>query len=156
MSKLKSKAQLQELAKPIFEKNKKLEYVFATGDGNVFLPESENAAKLHGNEKGLKVYELQRPSAEDAPAKKTVDERIDSVETMDSIQEIQEAIKDERSSKVKSAGQARIKSIMDAEAATKSETDAKARATEIKAAKKSVAEKAKAAEANKEIGTQNS
>lgn len=139
MGKLKSKSELAKDATEIFEGDETLEYVFATGDGNIFLPQNENAAKMHGNANDLKVYEIPRPDGEGL---KIEDQRIAELIKFESIEAIQLALELEVSSKVKRAGLARINELLEAKAAAQATAEAEAKEAAIKAAKKPEAKKA--------------
>lgn len=68
MSKLLSLAALTALAAATFEKNTDIAKVFATADGNIFLPSSENYAINHGRQEKLTVYTITRAQAAEAKA----------------------------------------------------------------------------------------
>ncbi len=60
MSKLLSLATLMATAQPVFAANPDADKVFATADGNVFLPHALNLARHHGRQNGLEVHEISR------------------------------------------------------------------------------------------------
>ncbi|MRI64424.1 hypothetical protein EDM00_10570 [Ornithobacterium rhinotracheale] len=61
MKKLLSLISLIEISKALFEKNKELQTLYATEDGQFF--EDENRAKLHAQNKKIKIHTLLRAVA---------------------------------------------------------------------------------------------
>lgn len=74
MGKLLSLAALALLAQETFASHKDIDKVFATADGNIFLPSSHNAARNHGRQEKLDVHEISRTGA-------TSDDILDHIKT---------------------------------------------------------------------------
>ena len=58
MKNLLSLAALTLMAQEIFDANPTLDKVFATADGNLFLPSNHNLARNHARQENLMVYEI--------------------------------------------------------------------------------------------------
>lgn len=54
---------LTALAQETFAANPKADKVFATADGNIFLPDAHNAARNHARQEKLEVHEISRTGA---------------------------------------------------------------------------------------------
>lgn len=63
MGKLLSLAALAVLAQETFASHTDIDKVFATADGNIFLPSSHNAARNHARQEKLEVHEISRTGA---------------------------------------------------------------------------------------------
>ncbi|MFD2787945.1 hypothetical protein [Hymenobacter rubripertinctus] len=63
MKNLLSTALLVAAALPYFKENQELTKVFATADGNIFLPDALNRARLHAKDTGLEVQTIDRATA---------------------------------------------------------------------------------------------
>jgi hypothetical protein len=74
MGNILSLAALIALAQPVFKANPKADKVFATSDGNIFLPDAHNAARNHGRQEKLEVHEISRTGA-------TSDDILDHIQT---------------------------------------------------------------------------
>ncbi len=70
MSKTYSKSELEELAKPVFKNNPKVDSLHATRDGQFFLPSKLFAAYNHSVANGgLEIYILEKEAKKQAPKK---------------------------------------------------------------------------------------
>ena len=65
---------LTALAQETFAANPKADKVFATADGNIFLPDAHNAARNHARQEKLEVHEISRTGS-------TSDDILDHIQT---------------------------------------------------------------------------
>jgi len=120
---MKSLTDLKKLAEPVFKANPKVDKLLATSDGQFFLEKNKNAAEFHAKKKGgnqaLRIYTIDRDgSIEDSnedkdeqPAKLSAEERIEKINAMTSIEEVEAALVEEKAKTVKAAGLEKIEAL---------------------------------------------
>ena len=106
----KSLNELQELAAEAFKFNKGEKTLLVTSDGQVFLEKNRNAAEYHAKKAGgkqpLTIHEMDKEEKEEV--KLSAEDRIAAIELMDSVAEVEAALKEEKAKTVKAAGEKRI------------------------------------------------
>lgn len=111
---------------PVFNANPKLEQYFKTADGNAFF--TEHDAKNHATSlKSKKVEKVERPFVEEntkaTPVKKDLTPmakaklRIVAIEKMETVADIEKALKGETASTVIKAGESKIRVLNAAQGA---------------------------------------
>lgn len=65
-----NKEELNKAAEPVFEFHKDAEFLYATGDGQFFLPKAKNHAYNHAKMVGREVVKLHRDGKEPVESKK--------------------------------------------------------------------------------------
>lgn len=117
---MKSLTDLKQLAEPVFKANPKADKLLATSDGQFFLEKNKNAADFHAKNKGgLRIYTIDRDgSIEDSnedkdeqPVKLSAEERIEKINAMTSIEEVEAALVEEKAKTVKAAGLEKIEAL---------------------------------------------
>ena len=93
--------------KTIWDANPSMKKYYKTSDGNKFYSKAD--AKLHAVTAKLEDREIETVNR---PAPKlNAEERIEAIKAMETVEEVQAALKDEKASTVKAAGEARIKEL---------------------------------------------
>lgn len=109
-----SKQELQKNGEAIAKVNG-VDKLFATSDGQFFLPNKANAAKLHKMQNKVELYELsfvvEQVATDDNSIKKTAQERIDEIKSMEDIALIENTLQNETAKTVIKAGKDRIAEI---------------------------------------------
>jgi hypothetical protein len=100
---------LNSIAKAFFEQNKNVEKVYITTDGYVFV--NKNAVDLHkqtaGKKLSVKTFDNTFIATSTEP-KKTVEERIASINEAETVEAVEALLKGEKAKTVKEAGVAKI------------------------------------------------
>jgi hypothetical protein len=121
MSKLKTLGELRELAKEVFKAHPNENEILVTEDGNFFLKNNENSAKLHANNLKIKVQTLYRngkveateEGGENKPTgqaeRKNAKNTIEDINNATTVEAVEALIEGEERSSVLKAAAAKIK-----------------------------------------------
>ena len=104
--------QLKAAAQDVFAANKGVETLFATSDGQFFLPHAKNSAINHSNKTGLKLQEIEK---ETVLAKKTAEQRIEAINECATVEEVEFLLEIEKAKTVLAAGAAKIEELSSGE-----------------------------------------
>lgn len=109
---------LKKEAAGIFAVNPDEKKLLATADGQFFLEKNRNAAEFHARKQGGKVpLTIHEIEADEVQEKKEVtpklsaEERIAKINEMQTIEEVEAALIDEKAKTVKTAGEERIAAL---------------------------------------------
>lgn len=117
---MKSLEELKKLSKDVFKNNPKADKLLATSDGQFFLEKNKNAAEFHAKKNGgLKIHTFERTEeksadskdAKEAGVKLTAEERIEKINAMTSVKEVEAALVEEKAKTVKAAGAEKIAAL---------------------------------------------
>ncbi len=107
------------MSKDIFNKHKGLDVIYKASDGTAFY--TENNAKNHANKLKNKAVEkvtraeamkgVKEETGGDSDMKLSAEQRIEVIQGLKTVKDVEEALKGEKASTVKAAGKARIEEL---------------------------------------------